>query len=176
VVLTRPGRARCRPAISASHSRHCRHAPRRPTAASQPAAATGNGGRRVHRASRHPHGLHRRRRRGAVTAKGGIQNPRKIAFHEGIPAGDPKKIPLGLKRSDLASRDDKSIDAAIATLIQNDGARKMLTERMQRSGRYRGRIGEVLRAWKIPESMMFWAHGRRLRAFDTAGNAVGICI
>ncbi|HWL86527.1 MAG TPA: transglycosylase SLT domain-containing protein, partial [Polyangiaceae bacterium] len=101
--------------------------------------------------------------------------PRKSALFEGVPPGNPKNIPVGLKRSDLSSRDDKTIDTAIATLTQSDAARRSLTERLQRSGRYRGDVERILRAWKIPESLTVVALTEGgFSPTDAVGDAIGI--
>jgi len=106
------------------------------------------------------------------------QPPRKASLFEGAtPAtpADAKKLPKGLKRSELASRDDVNIDNAMASLVQNDGPRHTLTERIQRSGRYRDDITRILRAWKVPESLIVVActDGNFVPS-EATGDAVGL--
>ncbi|WP_394822140.1 LysM peptidoglycan-binding domain-containing protein [Pendulispora albinea] len=100
---------------------------------------------------------------------------RKAALFDGLATGDPKKLPKALKRSDLSSRDDAAIDLAITSLTQNDGGRRLLTERMQRSGRYRTDVERILRAWKVPESLMVLAVVEgTLSPTELAGDAAGV--
>ncbi|WP_394832180.1 transglycosylase SLT domain-containing protein [Pendulispora rubella] len=103
------------------------------------------------------------------------QPPRKASLFEGAAPGDSKKLPKGLKRSDLTSRDDVNVDNAMASLVQNDGTRRTLTDRVQRTGRYRDDITRILRAWKVPESLLVLAvTDGGFSPTEATGDAVGI--
>ncbi|WP_394842742.1 transglycosylase SLT domain-containing protein [Pendulispora brunnea] len=103
------------------------------------------------------------------------QPPRKASLFEGATPGNTKKLPTALKRSDLASRDDVNVDNATASLVQTDGTRQRLSERIQRTGRYRDDISRILRAWKVPESLLVLAvTDGGISPTEATGDAVGI--
>jgi membrane-bound lytic murein transglycosylase D len=84
---------------------------------------------------------------GAPTDRG----PRTALFpRELAPDRDPYERPHGLKRPELASRDDATVDRAMEYLATDAHGHGALLAAIKRSGRHRDEVDRILRAWKIP--------------------------
>jgi membrane-bound lytic murein transglycosylase D len=62
--------------------------------------------------------------------------------------------PSGLRRVDLTIRDGPTVDRAIHHLTGDVQARERLVDAIRRSGRFHADITRILRAWKVPESLL----------------------
>ena len=69
------------------------------------------------------------------------------------PIHDGYTRPQGLKRPELASRDDAMVDGALQYLATDARGHGALLAAFQRSGRHRDEIDRILRAWKIPTEL-----------------------
>ncbi len=94
---------------------------------------------------------------GLLTADAGAptdRGPRTALFPRELPpAHDAYERPRGLKRPELASRDDAAIDRAIQYLATDAHGHGALLSAFQRSGRHRDEVDRILRAWKIPPEL-----------------------
>jgi hypothetical protein len=79
---------------------------------------------------------------------------RTSLFPRDLPAArEAYERPRGLKRPDLASRDDPAVDRAIQYLATDERGHGALLAAIQRSGRYRDEVDRILRAWKLPSEL-----------------------
>jgi hypothetical protein len=79
------------------------------------------------------------------------RGPRTVLFPREIPvAREEYHRPQGLKRPELSSHDDATVDHAIQYLATDARGHGALLAAVQRSGRHRDEVDRVLRAWKLP--------------------------
>jgi hypothetical protein len=78
---------------------------------------------------------------------------RTALFPREIPSAPAYERPRGLKRPELASRDDAAIDRAIQYLATDAHGHGALLSALQRSGRHRDEVDRILRAWKVPPEL-----------------------
>jgi hypothetical protein len=82
------------------------------------------------------------------------RGPRTALFPRELPAAhDGYTRPQGLRRPELASRDDAMVDRALQYLATDAHGHGALLAAFQRSGRHRDEIDRILRAWKIPTEL-----------------------
>jgi membrane-bound lytic murein transglycosylase D len=79
---------------------------------------------------------------------------RTILFPRDVPPiHDGYVKPHGLKRPELASRDDATIDRALQYLATDSHGHGALVAAYQRSGQHRDEVDRILRAWKVPTEL-----------------------
>jgi hypothetical protein len=79
------------------------------------------------------------------------RGPRTVLFPREVPpVHDGYVRPSGLRRSELASRDDAQVESAIQYLATDAHGRGALLAAVQRSGQHRDQVASILRAWKLP--------------------------
>jgi membrane-bound lytic murein transglycosylase D len=82
------------------------------------------------------------------------RGPRTSLFPRDLPAThDAYQRPRGLKRTELATHEDASVDGAIQYLATDARGHGALLAAVQRSGRYRDEVSRILQAWKIPSEL-----------------------
>ncbi len=74
------------------------------------------------------------------------------------PLHDGYARPPGMKRAELASREDQMIDRALQYLATDPHGHAALFAAYQRSGQHRDEIDRILRAWKIPTELSALAY------------------
>ena len=69
-------------------------------------------------------------------------------------AGEGYRRPAGLRRIEIASRDDAGVDRVLAYFAEDARGHGALVAALKRGGRYRAEVERILRAWKIPEDLV----------------------
>ena len=69
-------------------------------------------------------------------------------------AGEGYHRPAGLRRIEIASRDDAGVDRVLAYFAEDARGHGALVAALKRAGRYRSEVERILRAWKIPEDLV----------------------
>jgi hypothetical protein len=80
--------------------------------------------------------------------------PRTRLFPVEVPAmAGPYERPRGLRRTDLAARDDPTTDKAAAYLHTDGHGHAALVAAVKIAGRHRDEVERILRAWKLPPEL-----------------------
>jgi membrane-bound lytic murein transglycosylase D len=69
------------------------------------------------------------------------------------PSPGPAQHSRGLRRSELASRDDESVDRMVRYLATDERGHGALLAAVKGSGHYRDAIERILRAWNVPQEL-----------------------
>ncbi len=104
------------------------------------------------------------------------RGPRTVLFPREIPVPrDAYTRPPGLKRPELSSHDDATVDHAIQYLATDAHGHGALLAAVQRNGRHRDEVDRVLRAWKIPLelSALAYVESGLIPTASTLDGAVG---